>query len=249
MAIKLSNLTFNDEDDSDEDDIAEDDIVLTSEVEQIFNTEVPNTLFGDDRIAGTSNDYGFKNVGVLNTDDGNDTITNIRDLQPQFGSNYGIVNSGTLNANEYNDIITGTSRDDGFANSGALKRNEYNDIITGTASHNSILSISLLTIHSIKCLRNGADSIGPDDTYIKVNDTRIWGDYNMRRRQTRSVNSNYSPPNTGTVWVELWDCDGRWWRDDSMGGFTAINTGGQIMRQRVSGSGSTYDVYYSAWGV
>jgi hypothetical protein len=69
----------------------------------------------------------------------------------------------------------------------------------------------------------------------------------MKRRQTRSVNFNYSPPNTGTVWVELWDEDRG--RDDSMGGFTALNTGGQVMRQRVYGSGSTYDVYYSAWGV
>lgn len=237
MAIKLSNLTFTND---------EDDIVSPSAVEQILNTEVANTLAAEDIIISTGNDYGFENVSVLSTDDSNDTIIGIENLESELDSSYDIVNSGTLNADEDNDILTGISRDDGIVNFGTLERREDNDIITGTVSHNSILSINLLTIHSIKCLQNGADSFGPDDTYIEVNGTRIWGDYNMRRRQTRSVNSNYSPPHTGTAWVELFDYDA-WGRDDSMGGFTALNTGGQVMRQRVYGSGSTYDVYYSAW--
>jgi hypothetical protein len=237
MTIKLSNLTFTDED----------DIIPASAVEQILNTEVANTLADDDIIIGTGNDYDFENVSVLSTDDGNDdTITGIENLEPEFDSSYDLVSSGTLNADEDKDILTGTSRDDGIVNSGRLNADEDNDTITGTASRTFLPTIGSLTIHSIKCLRANADYFGPDDTYITVNGRKIWGDYNMKRGRTRSVNSHYqSPFATEAVRVELLDYD---WSGahDKLGGFFAVRTNG-VVKKQVQGSGSIYEVYYSAW--
>jgi hypothetical protein len=242
MTSKISNLTF----------IDEDDIASVSVVEQILNTEVANTLGGDDIIIGTAKDYGFENISVLSTDDGNDTIMGIENLDPELDSSYDLVNFGTLNTDEVNDILTGTSRDDDFVNSGTLNADENNDILTGTASHNSFRGgggYSLITIHSIKCVKNGADFIGPDDTYITVNGTRIWGDYNMKRGQTRSVNRSVtifaSTPQGLTPYVELFDKDNSFDKDDSLGGFTANFDGLGPRVTQVRGSGSTYNVSYS----
>ena len=243
MTSKIVNLTFTDED----------DIASVSAVEQILNTEVANTLAGDDIIIGTANNYGFENISVLSTNDSNDTIMGIENLDPEFDSSYDLVNSGILNADEDNDILTGTSRDEDFVNSGTLNADENNDILTGTASRNSLRGsrVMLLTIHSIKCLNNGADSFGPDDTYIEVNGRRIWGDYNMKRGQTRSVDISIkrdfpaNPKQTQDLypWIELYDLDNSWSRNDSMGGFNAVL--GRERMQQVHGSGSTYEVYYS----
>jgi hypothetical protein len=234
MAIKLSNLTFSDEH----------DIIPAFGVEQILNTEVANTLVDDDRTVGTDNDYGFKNVGVLNPDDDN-TITGIGNLQPGFGSSYAIVNSSTLSTTEDNDIITGISRDDGVINSGTLNVDEDNDIITGTTSSHR-RNTRGLTIHSIKCINNSADLLnGPDDTYIKINGTKVWGDYNMSSGQTRSVDLFViNRPSIFMPRVELFDKDG-WGNDDPLGAFTPIETNGMIRMEQVHGSGSTYEVYYS----
>lgn len=242
MAIKLSNLTF----------IDEDDIVSAFGVEKILNTEVPNTLAGDDIIAGTSNDYGFEDVGILNTDDNNDTITSLESLQPEFDSSYGIVNSGTFNADEDNDILTGISKDDSIVNFGRLNTDENNDILTGTTSSNDFrrsggrFNSRRLIIDMIKCLKNGADSIGPDDTYIKINGRRIWGDYNMIKGQSRSVVQSIIYQDSAPPRVELFDKDAIG-KDDFMGGFTAgeyTSFYAQGFIQQVRGCGSIYDVYY-----
>jgi hypothetical protein len=241
MAIKLSNLTFTDD---------EDDIVPPSAVEQILNTEVANTLAADDIIIGIGNDYGFENVSVLSTDDSNGTITGIENLEPEFGSSYGIVNSGALNADEDNDILTGTSRDDGIVNSNTLNADDYNDRLTGTASRNSSSGLSSLTIHSIKCIWANGDPTGPDDTYIEIDGRKIWGDYNMNDGRTRSV--DYYFVNTllnPTTWVELFDDDHGWSRDDSMGGFNPVNTRGQETMQLVERGICLYEVYYSSRGL
>jgi hypothetical protein len=211
MAIELSNLTFTDEG----------DIFFASGVEQILNREVGNTLAVDDLITGTSDDYGFENVSVLSSDDGNDTITGIESLQPEFGSSYGIVNSGAWNADESNDILT------------------------GTASRRPYPGFSGLTIHSIKCIKANGDPTGPDDTYIKVNGEKIWGDYNMNNGRTRSVDRSVDAVPGSAPWVELFDDDHGWSRDDWMGGFTAVSTHGFQKMQLVEGGGSIYEVYYS----
>jgi hypothetical protein len=241
MAIKLSNLTFTDEDDT----------VFTSRVEEVFNTEVANTLAGDDRITATGNDYGFENVGILNTDEGNDIITTIESLQPEFDSSYDIINSGTLNTDNDNDIITGISRGDGIFNSGSLNADESNDIITGTTSRNARGGYGRLIIHSIKCLKNGADIVGPDDTFITVNGIRRWGDYNMSTGQTRSVNYDvnvnyaFQSPGEYPLWIQLFDDDTGWSRPDPVGGFAPVETNGTAVTQQVQGCGSIYEVYYT----
>jgi hypothetical protein len=234
MAIELSNLTF----------IDESDIVLASGVEQILNTEVANTFTVDDLIIGTGNDYGFENVSVLSSDEGNDTITEIENLQLEFGSSYGIINSGTLNADEDSDILTGISRDDVLVNSGTLNAGEGNDTITGTTSRIGSRG-GTVRIYEIKCIHANADRFGPDDTYINIDGIRRWGDYNMNDGQTRSVNLAVATPFRSQPWVELFDGDRGWSRDDSMGGFTPVNTWHSRRMQQVHGSGSTYEVYYS----
>jgi hypothetical protein len=306
MAIKLSNLTFTDED----------DIVPASALEQILNTEVANTLAVDDIIIGTGNDYGLENVSVLSTDDGNDIINGIENLEPEFDSSYGLVNSGTLDADDDNDIITGiedlesefdssyglvnsvildadddndiitgiedlesefdssyglvnsgildadddndiitgTSRVEGLVNSGTLNTDEGRDILTGTAS-NHYRSFGTLIINRIKCLKNGADRFGPDDTYITINGKRVWGDYNMKRGRTRSVNhyskrdlnnpNNWGTPTNSNPVIELFDLDNSWSADELMGRFAPGDTFGMERKQQVRGNGSIYEVYYS----
>jgi len=244
MTSKISNLTFTDED----------DIASMSAVEQILNTEVANTLATDDIIIGTGNDYGFENISVLSTDDSNDTITGIENLDPEFDSSYDLVNSGTLKADEDNDLLTGTLREDDLVSSGTLKADEDNDIITGTASRNGLRGgtdpYTMLRIHSITCVKNGADFLrSPDDTYMTVNGTEMWGDYSMIRGLTRFVNISstfFIPTNQSlSPRIELFDRDNGS-RDDSLGGFTASPAFLHDYRvQEVCGSGSIYKIYYS----
>jgi hypothetical protein len=141
MAINLLDLTFTEQD----------DIVPESGDAQILSTtngySVVNTLAGNDRITGSSigNNpydvlgYGFKNSGVLNTDDGDDAITGITSENPSIYNNYGLVNEGTLNTGEGNDVIFGSGyfiRNGlykGIYNSGILNAGGGDDRITGLA--------------------------------------------------------------------------------------------------------------------
>jgi hypothetical protein len=146
MAINLFYLTFTEQD----------DIVPESGNAQILSSSndshTVNTLAGNDRITGSSigNNYydvlgyGFKNEGVLNTDDGDDAITGITSENPSIDFNYGFVNVGTLNAGEGNDVIFGsgyyvrTGYYNGIYNSGTLNAGEGDDIITGRAGSNGL---------------------------------------------------------------------------------------------------------------
>jgi hypothetical protein len=124
MAIELSNLTFT----------GENDIVPASGDEEIVNTGIANTLAGNDGITGTGYDnHGFKNVGTLNTDDGNDTIIGQIDFYQANPDIYGIFNSGTLNTGEGNDVITGSAFFYGLFNSGTLNTGEGDDVIIGSS--------------------------------------------------------------------------------------------------------------------
>jgi len=100
-----------------------------------------------------------------------------------------------------------------------------------------------LTIERIQAIRADADTIGPDDTYITVNGRKIWGDFSMTTGQSRAVNRTLTPSGPSAR-VELFDADPG--NDDRLGGFNAVNTRGVLTRERVSGSGSIYDVYYRA---
>jgi hypothetical protein len=131
MAIELSNLTFTDEN----------DIVPASGDEEIVNTGIANTLAGNDGITGTSYDkYGFKNVGTLNTDDGNDKIIGQVDFSQSTPDNYGIFNTGTLNTGEGNDVINGSAFFYGIFNTGTLNTGEGDDVIIGSSRGTGIYS-------------------------------------------------------------------------------------------------------------
>ena len=97
-------------------------------------------------------------------------------------------------------------------------------------------------ISGIQALKAGADLIGKDETYIKVDGQKIWGPEKMGTGQFRSVNRGLDVGSTGKV--DLFDEDV--FRDDYMGGFTVsspTNDGNAI----VSGSGSRYRVFYKAF--
>jgi hypothetical protein len=103
-----------------------------------------------------------------------------------------------------------------------------------------------VVIDRIQALRAGADPVGADDTYITVNGVKIWGDYSMTTGQTRFVGKSYTAPGSSAQ-VRLFD-DDPWPNDDDLiGGFTAVNTNGVLKPIRVSGGGSTYDVYYRGY--
>ena len=100
-----------------------------------------------------------------------------------------------------------------------------------------------LTIDRIQAIKAGADFLNRDDTYITVNGTKIWGEQNMSTGQIRNVNRSFTGSGS-SLRVELFDADPG--NDDRLGGFNAVNTRGVERRVRVSGSGSTYDVFYRA---
>jgi len=85
MMIELSDLIFTEQDDI---------VPQSGEYAPIINTNIANTLGGNDRITGNGigndvfGDFGFKNAGILNTDDGNDTITGSLSYG-RFGNNNG----------------------------------------------------------------------------------------------------------------------------------------------------------------
>lgn len=99
----------------------------------------------------------------------------------------------------------------------------------------------LLKIHSIEAAHAGADVAGADDTYIKVDSSKIWGVTSMSTGSKRSV--NYEKSFTYNASVALFDED--WGPDDYLGGFSVsrVTNGEQIAQ--VSRGGSTYNVYYS----
>ena len=102
-----------------------------------------------------------------------------------------------------------------------------------------------LYIEKIKALKVGADPTGADDTFIRVNGRKIWGDHGMKKNRTRGV--NYSEDYTNNPEVALWDEDGWWSGDEFLGSFIASpgdNFLGDQGRE-VSGSGSKYEVFYS----
>jgi hypothetical protein len=103
-----------------------------------------------------------------------------------------------------------------------------------------------ITIDQIQAIRAGADTFSADDTYITINGSKIWGENSMSSGQSRTVNRGTNVPGSSAR-VQLFDAD---WPDDddSLGGFTAYNTNFQTAVTRVSGGGSTYDVYYRAIG-
>jgi hypothetical protein len=151
MVIELSNLTFTDQA----------DVVPVSGVEEISNTDLANTLAGNDRITGTGkiftpvysnnslfiNISGLYNNGTLNTANGNDTITGIvKDDVYLYASHAGIFNygtNGTIDTGDGNDIITGIFQTPGFNTynsdnagiynlSATINTGDGNDIITGS---------------------------------------------------------------------------------------------------------------------
>src|SRR4028119_821575 len=145
MAIELSNLTFTEQD----------DVVPTSGVEEIFNNGIANTFAGNDIITGENTYFtgedpyfgpnilnaGIRNQfgGIINTGDGNDTITGIyNELNGDPFPGFGIFSiEATIDTGNGDDIITGisgTSISPGFGiqyDGSTINTGDGNDVITG----------------------------------------------------------------------------------------------------------------------
>jgi hypothetical protein len=103
-----------------------------------------------------------------------------------------------------------------------------------------------LTIHSIECLKAGADDIfsGGDDMFVNTDGRFLTGNFNMRTGRNKQINRTISNFRNSMA-IDLFDSDAVS-QPDFLGGFTAQSTGGQIFSKRVSGSGSKYRIFYSA---
>jgi hypothetical protein len=220
MTIELSNLTFTEQD----------DIVPASGAEQILNTGIANTLAGNDSIHGTGDDYGFENVGTLNTDDGNDIITgyalNGNGITIGFGS--------TLDSGKGNDVIIGqSSQYDGNAivNRGVFNTGDGDDTIICYSSGYGIITDS----GSILDTGNGEDSISFTGSFINRGEVFL-GDGNDRISQSRTFAPNIENFN----FIGTGDGDDRIWGNviynegvintghgnDSITAYEASHTGG-----------------------
>lgn len=114
-----------------------------------------------------------------------------------------------------------------------------------TPEEGAVIEGGLFTLVStIQAIEADADFFSDDDTYITINGDKLWGPKSFSTGQTRTVNRGLETSGFSAR-VQLFDEDGFLaGSDDPMGGFTAYNTFGFQRRARVSGSGSTYDIYY-----
>ena len=100
-----------------------------------------------------------------------------------------------------------------------------------------------LLIDQLQAINAGADTFGDDDTYITVNGSKLWGSEGFSTGKTIGVNRGLGVD--FPTRIELFDEDGFLnGSDDSLGGFTVNGPTNGTAITRVSGGGSTYDVYY-----
>lgn len=101
-----------------------------------------------------------------------------------------------------------------------------------------------LAIDKVQALNTGADFgfWADDDTYLKVDGTKKFGPKSFKTGTTRNVNVGQEVGSSGSV--QLFD-DDLFTRDEYLGGFTvSSSTQGKQVSRKVSGSGSTYEVFY-----
>jgi hypothetical protein len=107
---------------------------------------------------------------------------------------------------------------------------------------------AFVLIEKIQAIKANADLVGKDDTYITIGGQKIWGDRGMGTGDSAVVNLGVGFNNQTTV--ALFDKDPKVLgigNDDPMGSFTVSGATNGTAIRRVSGSGSTYDVYYQAF--
>jgi hypothetical protein len=128
MAIELSTITFTDQA----------DVVPASGVERIVNTDIANTLAGNDIITGVGDgsESSIFNSGTINTAEGNDRITGTHNQTQDSPFAHGIFNSGSIDTGDGNDIINGDTTagiGNGIVNGGSINTGNGNDRVIGTA--------------------------------------------------------------------------------------------------------------------
>lgn len=103
-------------------------------------------------------------------------------------------------------------------------------------------------IKKIQAIRAGADGglfPNDDDTYMTIDGTKVYGPKDFNTGTTRYMNIKRNVGKIGRI--ELFDKDGALrGRDDSLGGFSVFYPR-KDGRARVSGSGSTYDIFYDVY--
>jgi hypothetical protein len=105
-----------------------------------------------------------------------------------------------------------------------------------------------LYIQGIQAIRAGADIVGSDDTYMTFVSSdgkkTAMGETSMSSGKYQAV--NFGTTFNGTGSIRLFDSD--WGNDDYLGGIDVSAPTNGVAVKRVSGSGSTYDVYYQVFG-
>ena len=124
-----------------------------------------------------------------------------------------------------------------------MKDNKQKQLFTELTSEEGAVIVggATLRIDKIQAVKAGADTFSKDDTYITVNGEKIGGEFGFSTGQTHTI--GLSQDFDGKATIRLFDSDPVW--DDPMGSFDVSSqpTNG-LQTATVSGSGSTYDVYY-----
>lgn len=100
-----------------------------------------------------------------------------------------------------------------------------------------------VTLEKIVAINAGADNGSKDDLYVKIGGNKIGPEHDMGTGDTAYYNISVEYQTQTNI--DLFDADGWLNPDDHIGTVTAMGFTYGTYIQRVSGSGSTYDVYYN----
>ncbi|MBE8965116.1 hypothetical protein IQ277_02305 [Nostocales cyanobacterium LEGE 12452] len=107
-------------------------------------------------------------------------------------------------------------------------------------------TLRLIRATAIRASADVFPGINGDDVYIKCNGNKIYGtNNNVKTGDTFSIGKSYQF--SGTASIRFFDADVL--SDDPLGGFIVGSNPTGIKSAIISGSGSTYEVYYKVTAV
>lgn len=105
--------------------------------------------------------------------------------------------------------------------------------------------MSILKLKSLHCERT-EDSSGPDEAYLVVNGSQVWGPQSINDREPRDVGREIEF--TSSAEIKLYDADagGPFDKDDHLGTVTAVSdlAGQGEQHGRFTKDGAGYTLYY-----
>jgi hypothetical protein len=117
-------------------------------------------------------------------------------------------------------------------------------LIQGGARTTTVYQFELQTIHAVQA---GADTLSGDDTFVNVDGRKVFGPSGFSTGSYGDVGYRRELQEGYSLTIDLFDEDDFLNGDnDYLGGLTvAVYPTNGTVSQRVSGGGSTYDIYYS----